>query len=55
MAKLPAYLKHKASGQAYVFCEGHQVYLGGHGTDESQDAYSRFLVEWRAAGSRLRG
>lgn len=53
---VPPYLRHKASGQAFVKVPdgagGHNfVYLGKHGTEESQAEYGRILAELRAGKS----
>lgn len=45
---LPAYRKHKASGQAIVVLSGRMHYLGPHGTKASRDAYDRRIAEWLA-------
>lgn len=48
--KLPAYRKHKASGQAVVTLGGVDRYLGRHGTKASRLLYDRLLAEWLASG-----
>ena len=45
----PAYRLHKASGQAVVTISGKGRYLGAHGSQESRDAYDRYLKTWQAA------
>lgn len=45
----PAYLRHKASGQAVVYLNRRTHYLGRHGSPESHEAYERLLAQWRAA------
>ena len=45
---VPQYCLHKARGSAYVRDRGRVRYLGRYGTPESKEAYTRFLVEWRA-------
>ncbi len=47
---LPSYCRHKASRQAVVTLNGHDVYLGLHGTKLSRDNYDRVVAEWLAAG-----
>ena len=37
--KLPSYCQHKASGQAVVTLDGHDYYLGKHGTPRSREKY----------------
>lgn len=47
---LPAYRRHKASGQAMVTLAGRDHYLGPHGTKASRSEYDRVVSEWIAAG-----
>jgi len=42
----PGYLHHKASGQAYVWLNGREHYLGKYGSPESRAAYQRVVGEW---------
>jgi integrase len=42
----PSYRLHKGSGQAVVTLSGKDIYLGVHGTEESQAAYRRAIAEW---------
>ncbi len=49
----PKYRKHRASGQAVVSIEGHDFYLGPHGTKASHTEYDRIICEWLANGRRL--
>jgi integrase len=42
--KLPKYSLHKATGQARVKYNGKTTYLGKYGSDESKEAYSRFIA-----------
>lgn len=51
--KLPAYRKHKPSGQAVVTLSGRDIYLGPHGARLSRDNYDRVVAEWLAAGRSL--
>ena len=57
--KVPAYCRHKASGQARVKFNGNYIYLGPHGTQTSRDEYDRLIAEWLANGrhvpSRIEG
>lgn len=48
--KLPAYRRHKASGQAVVTLSGRDTYLGPWGTRLSRDNYDRVVSEWLARG-----
>ena len=50
---VPKYRKHKASGQAIVTLDGHDLYLGTHGTEASLNEYDRLVGEWQANGRRL--
>ena len=43
--KVPAYLRHKARGQAYVNIDGRQVYLGKFDSPESHERYRRLVAE----------
>src|SRR5689334_3525747 len=51
--RIPSYRKHKPSGQAVVTLNGHDHYLGTHGTAASREAYNRIIQEWLAAGRQL--
>ncbi|QDT68725.1 hypothetical protein MalM25_16500 [Planctomycetes bacterium MalM25] len=42
----PKYRLHKGSGQAIASLNGRRVYLGKHGSDESQRRYRELLQEW---------
>jgi integrase len=42
----PGYCHHKASGQAYVWLNGRERYLGKYGSPESRAAYQRVVGEW---------
>jgi integrase len=48
-AKVPAYSRHKASGQAVVRLHGHDHYLGPYGSPESHERYARLITQWRAS------
>jgi integrase len=48
--KVPAYRRHKASGQAVVRLAGRDVYLGKHGSAASHEAYKRFAAEYLERG-----
>lgn len=50
---VPGYRLHKASGQAVVTLDGHDHYLGKHGTPESAQAYEQLVATWLAHGRRL--
>ncbi len=43
----PKYGRHKASGQACVYVNGREVYLGKYGSDKSHQRYREFLADWR--------
>jgi len=47
---LPKYRKHKASGQAIVTIQGHDVYLGPWNSKASRVEYDRIIAEYLAAG-----
>ena len=47
--KVPSYRLHKASGQAVVTLNGHDIYLGIHNSVESREAYQAALNEWLAS------
>ena len=47
---VPKYRKHRASGQAVVTINGHDHYLGPHGTKASRVEYDRLITEWLASG-----
>lgn len=49
---IPSYRLHKASGQAVVTLDGHDVYLGKHDTDASRAKYERVVLQWKAHGWR---
>lgn len=44
--KKPAYLYHKATGQARVRIDGKDHYLGQHGSDESHARYDDLVAAW---------
>ena len=48
--KIPSYRYHKASGQAVVTLNGHEVYLGKYGTKRSRTEYDRVVSEWLVGG-----
>jgi integrase len=48
--KIPSYRLHKPTGQAVVRLNGHDFYLGKHGTPASQEAYHRHIAEWLTTG-----
>jgi len=45
----PAYLLHKASGQARCRVSGRDIYLGAYGSPESRTAYRKLLDDWETA------
>ena len=54
-AAIPAYRKHRASGQAIATIAGRGHYLGPHGTKASRLEYDRLVGEWIAAGRPANG
>src|SRR4051812_46212383 len=48
--RIPKLSHHKASGRAFVYLNGLNVYLGKHGSPESVEAYNRTIAEWLARG-----
>ncbi|MCA9151059.1 MAG: hypothetical protein KDA92_17225 [Planctomycetales bacterium] len=52
---LPKYRKHRASGQAIVTLNGHDFYLGPHGSKASVAEYDRLTAEWLANGRSVAG
>lgn len=48
--RIPAYTKHRASGQAVVRINGLDHYLGPHGSQVSLAEYDRVIAEWLARG-----
>ena len=51
--RVPAYRRHKATGQAVVTLDGTDFYLGLFGSPPSQAEYNRLVGEWLANGRRL--
>jgi hypothetical protein len=50
---LPAYRRHKQSGQAVVTLNGKDFLLGRFGTPASREAYNRATGQWLAAGRQV--
>jgi hypothetical protein len=50
---VPAYRRHKATGQAVVTLDGRDFYLGTYGSAASHKEYRRLTSEWLAAGGEL--
>ncbi len=50
--RVPAYQRHKHSGQACVKLNGEFTYLGPHGSKVSLAEYDRVILEWLANGRR---
>ena len=48
--RLPAYRRHKGSGQAIVTLGGRDFYLGPYGSAGSRAEYARLTNEWLASG-----
>ena len=51
--QVPAYCRHRASGQAVVTMDGQDIYLGRYGTAASRQKYNRLIAEWLAGGRHL--
>lgn len=51
--RVPAYRRHKSTGQAVVTLDGRDFYLGRFGTPDSRAEYDRLVSEWLARGRRL--
>ena len=51
--RIPAYQKHRASGQAVVSLNGRDFYLGPHGTRASKLEYDRLIGEWLQQGRQI--
>ena len=49
-SQVPAYRKHRPSGQAVVTLNGRDFYLGPHGTRTSKAEYDRLVGEWMTQG-----
>jgi len=54
-AHVPAYKRHKPSGQARVIIDGRQVYLGKYGSPESREKYARIIAEMAVPGAHPLG
>src|SRR5690349_8908522 len=52
-SSVPAYRRHRASGQAVVTLNGVDHYLGRWESPESKAEYDRLIAEWLAGGRRL--
>jgi hypothetical protein len=50
---VPAYRKHRASGQAVVSLNHHDYYLGPFGSRASRLEYDRLIGEWLQQGRRI--
>lgn len=50
--RIPAYRRHRASGQAIITLNGRDHYLGPHGTAVSRAEYDRLVHEWLSNGRR---
>lgn len=48
----PKYRHHKATGQAVVNLNGHDIYLGLYKSQASRLEYDRVITQWMAAGRR---
>ena len=50
---VPRYRKHSHSSQAVVALDGHDLYLGPHGSKTSLREHHRLIAKWPAGGRRL--
>lgn len=50
---VPAYCKHRGSGQAVVTLDGRDFYLGKYNSAESKAEYNRHIREWPTAGRKI--
>ena len=53
LAKVPACIHHKGSGQAFVKLGGRFVYLGAYGSEAAEQNYRRVVAEWQATGGQV--
>ena len=53
VGRVPAYRRHKPSGQAVVTLCGKDHYLGRWNTKASRSEYDRLIGEWLAAGRMI--
>lgn len=51
--RVPKYSLHKPTGLAVVRLSGRDLYLGPHGTAESESRYESIVAEWRKHDRRL--
>ena len=51
--RIPAYRRHKFSGQAVVTLNGFDHYLGEFGSEPSRRLYGRLIAEWLSGGRHL--
>lgn len=51
--QIPAYRKHRSSGQARCRIDGQEFLLGLYGTKASKLAYDQLINQWLAAGRQL--
>ena len=51
--RVPKYGLHAPSGQGYVRIRGRMIYLGKHGSHESQEAYGRLIAELATSEQQL--
>ena len=49
--QVPKYRLHKATGQAVATFNGRDIYLGKHGSKESEAYYSQLLAEFKERGA----
>ncbi len=52
--KLPKYCLHKATGQAFVWLDGENNYLGPYDSPESKSEYRRLIEAWQLRDDQTR-
>jgi hypothetical protein len=50
---VPAYRRHRPTGQAVVTLDGRDFYLGNWKSAASKAEYNRLIAEWLAGGRKL--
>jgi len=51
--RVPQYRLHRASGQSVVTLDGHDHYLGKHGSPASRREYDRVVAVWLVSGRQI--
>lgn len=49
--RVPSYCLHRATGQAVVYLNRREIYLGAHGSPESRQKYAEVIAEWVASSN----